>query len=61
MVTLTSEIMLPLVISSFNMLVEILSGNVAELLCTCVGFSIVGVRLRLWREKRNFNLSEVGS
>ena len=46
--SLISEIMLPLMIFSLTLLVNILSINEKELLCTRVGLSIQGAKLRLW-------------
>ena len=38
---------------SINLLVKILSIKVAELLCTRIGLSIVGVNEKLCRESKN--------
>ena len=50
--SLISETILPLVILASTLLVKILSINVAELLCTRIGLSIVGVNQNL---KSKFN------
>ena len=44
---------MPLVILTSTFLVKILSIKVAELLCTRVGLSIVGVNEKLCRESKN--------
>ena len=48
--SLISETILPLLILASTLLVKILSIKVAELLCTRVGLSIVGVNEKLCRE-----------
>ena len=50
--SLISEIILPLMIFSLTLFVNILSINEKEFLCTRVGLSIQGVKLRLWRVRR---------
>ena len=50
--SLISEIMLPLMIFSLTLFVNIWSINEKEFLCTRVGLSIQGAKLRLWRVMR---------
>ena len=50
---LMSEKILPLVILASTLLVKILSIKVAELLCTRIGLSLVGVNEKLCRESKN--------
>ena len=51
--SLISETILPLLILASTLLAKILSIKVAELLCTRVGLSIVGVNEKLCRESKN--------
>ena len=57
--SLISEIMLPLMILSLTLVVNILSINEKEFLCTRVGLSIQGAKLRLWRVRRKSSYAKL--
>ena len=57
--SLISEIMLQLKIFSLTLFVNMLSINVKEFLCTRVGLSIQGAKLRLWRVRRKSSYAKV--
>ena len=51
--SLISETILPLMVLASTLLLKILPIKVAELLCTRVGLSIVGMNKKLCRESKN--------